>query len=197
MGEEASGNERRAEILEASLRLFIRKGYSGTTTRAITASMGISTGLLFHYFPTKKEILEELARNSSAAMAMVNRILKSRKPPAEIFASVSRTILESLDDPLALYYFSLVNQIKTLDSIPASVKGILESHDNIADSVPVIRKGQAEGLFKAGAPATLSIAYWGAVQGIAEASIWYPEIPLPGYECVLGILVRESAMPRA
>jgi AcrR family transcriptional regulator len=50
----------RREILEKCLHLFSRKGYAKVTMREIAAAVGVSTGTLYHYFPTKENIQESL-----------------------------------------------------------------------------------------------------------------------------------------
>lgn len=46
--------EKRQTILAAGIRIFSRQAYSEAGTDAITSACGISKGLLFHYFGTKK-----------------------------------------------------------------------------------------------------------------------------------------------
>ena len=50
----------RRELLGKCFNLFSRKGYSKITMREIAAEIGVSTGTLYHYFPTKEDILEEM-----------------------------------------------------------------------------------------------------------------------------------------
>ncbi len=45
------------EILETAIRLFAKKGFDGTATKEIAKEAGISEGLIFHYFPTKADLL--------------------------------------------------------------------------------------------------------------------------------------------
>jgi AcrR family transcriptional regulator len=47
----------RDAILGAALELFARRGYSATTAEAIARRAGISKGLIFTHFRTKKDIL--------------------------------------------------------------------------------------------------------------------------------------------
>jgi len=54
--ERLSGEERRAEILDAALRLFAAKGFSGTRTREIASAAGISETLIFQHFKTKEQL---------------------------------------------------------------------------------------------------------------------------------------------
>ena len=47
---------RRTHIIESALVLFARKGFADTTTSDICHAAGISTGSLFHYFPSKQAV---------------------------------------------------------------------------------------------------------------------------------------------
>ena len=47
---------RRTHIIESALVLFARKGFADTTTADICHAAGISTGSLFHYFPSKRAV---------------------------------------------------------------------------------------------------------------------------------------------
>ncbi len=50
------------KLLEASMRLFLRKGYAGTTVNEIATSAGVSKGGLYWYFKSKDEILQSIFR---------------------------------------------------------------------------------------------------------------------------------------
>ncbi|HHV74721.1 MAG TPA: TetR/AcrR family transcriptional regulator [Thermoanaerobacterium sp.] len=49
-------DEKRNRIIEASLREFSEKGYMRASTNEIVKNAGISKGLLFHYFKSKKNL---------------------------------------------------------------------------------------------------------------------------------------------
>ncbi len=53
-------NNYRQELLEKSLNLFTRKGYSNVNMKEIATEIGVSTGTLYHYFPSKVNILAEM-----------------------------------------------------------------------------------------------------------------------------------------
>jgi AcrR family transcriptional regulator len=44
-------------IVEVALHLFAEQGYTATSTRQIAHTAGVSEGLIFHYFPTKMDLL--------------------------------------------------------------------------------------------------------------------------------------------
>src|SRR5436190_5853703 len=56
------GDERRKAIVAASVPLFARKGFAGTTTKELAETAGISEALLFRHFPSKKHLYGEILR---------------------------------------------------------------------------------------------------------------------------------------
>ena len=55
----------RNELLQKYFDDFAHRGYSDVTMREIADSLGVSTGTLYHYFPTKKSILENMLQLAS------------------------------------------------------------------------------------------------------------------------------------
>lgn len=51
---------RQQDILNAALKVFSAKGFSGSTTKEIAAAAGVAEGTIFRYFKTKKDILFSL-----------------------------------------------------------------------------------------------------------------------------------------
>ncbi|NJL11107.1 MAG: TetR/AcrR family transcriptional regulator [Calothrix sp. SM1_7_51] len=54
----------RQELLGKCFDLFAEKGYSSITMREIARGLGVSTGTLYHYFPSKKSIFEQMVEES-------------------------------------------------------------------------------------------------------------------------------------
>lgn len=52
--------EARTRILDAAESLFAERGFDGTATSAIAQEAAVPKGLLFYYFPSKKDILASL-----------------------------------------------------------------------------------------------------------------------------------------
>ena len=53
-------DEYRQELLKKSLRLFTRRGYHNINMKEIAAENGVSTGSLYHYFPSKENMLAQM-----------------------------------------------------------------------------------------------------------------------------------------
>ncbi len=49
--------ERRSQIVDAAVKLFIKHGYHKTTTRALAKETGMSIGSLYEYVSTKDDVL--------------------------------------------------------------------------------------------------------------------------------------------
>ncbi len=52
--------ERRKDILDAALKLFVGKGFNETTVQDIASAAGMGTGTVYLYFPSKEHVLEGL-----------------------------------------------------------------------------------------------------------------------------------------
>ena len=53
-------SDKRERILAAALRLFTSHGFHGTPTSQISEEARVSTGTLFHYFPNKNTLIDQL-----------------------------------------------------------------------------------------------------------------------------------------
>jgi AcrR family transcriptional regulator len=50
----------RKELLRKAFNLLAEQGYAKVTTRQLAKELGISTGAMYHYFPSKKALFEQL-----------------------------------------------------------------------------------------------------------------------------------------
>jgi AcrR family transcriptional regulator len=54
----------RTKIVNAAIELFAKKGYHSTSISGIAAKAGIAKGLMYHYFKSKSELLDEILKSS-------------------------------------------------------------------------------------------------------------------------------------
>lgn len=77
-------HERRRQILDRSAQLFATKGIAATTIREIADEVGVYSGALYHYFPSKEAIVTELIREYIEDLSARCREITSRTlPPVE------------------------------------------------------------------------------------------------------------------
>ena len=55
---------RRTYIVRTAAALFSSHGYTSTSIREVAAAVGLSKPGLYHYFPTKEAIFEEIAEGA-------------------------------------------------------------------------------------------------------------------------------------
>ncbi|HEY2631557.1 MAG TPA: helix-turn-helix domain-containing protein, partial [Solirubrobacteraceae bacterium] len=53
-------HNRRQAILDAAVKVFARQGFHGCRVSDIADEAGVAYGLLYHYFPSKDEVLNTL-----------------------------------------------------------------------------------------------------------------------------------------
>ena len=52
--------DKRRQILDAAIRVFARQGFHSTRVSDIADEAGVAYGLVYHYFSSKDEVLNEL-----------------------------------------------------------------------------------------------------------------------------------------
>lgn len=142
---------RRDAILAAALKLFARRGFTDTKIGEIAEAAGLSHGLVYHYFPSKTAIFEEL-------------ILEKRR---EAWARVDAAALEGSHALRGLLESALqdaherpdvtlmVTQALLTEAIPEPTRRRLRdgARDGFDRSVALLEQAQARGEVDAGVPA--------------------------------------------
>ena len=83
--------ETRERLLAAALEIFADQGYHAGTTKAIAQRAGVADGLLFHYFPTKVELMAAVAERSPLGPEIRSSIVAARGlPAAETLPRIAR-----------------------------------------------------------------------------------------------------------
>ena len=75
------------DILRAAGRIFAEKGFAGTSTREIAEAAGLRGPSIFHYFPTKEDILRALADRALIKPQEVLEDVRSRsaRPAVKLY----------------------------------------------------------------------------------------------------------------
>ncbi|GBF50414.1 AcrR family transcriptional regulator [Leptospira ryugenii] len=53
----------RIELLSKSLPIFVSKGVASVSMRELSKELGVSTGTLYHYFPTKEALFSSMVKH--------------------------------------------------------------------------------------------------------------------------------------
>lgn len=171
---------RREQILNAGLDLFVRNGYHGTTTKDIAETLGISQGLMFHYFKSKDELYIELLTELTKSMSSVTDMLDyTQMNPLEICEKMFAVIIDSFRTyPRAAKYFMLVSQAKICLRLSEEIRAAAKGIESNAFEMLIVA-GQNAGVIRDGAPKAMAGLLFSTIQGVAQTYVCFPEIPLP------------------
>lgn len=178
---------RKLQIIQATLDLFVERGYYGTKTSQISRQAGISEGLLFHYFPTKEILLEELVNIGLEGMRMPMQI-KAEKG-LDFFYQFTKVLLSEVKkSPFIAKMFVFMGHVVWAEDIPEKLRKLAASVDIIGYSQRWVEVGQEDGSIRDGNVMSLSNMYWCAIHGVMEQYALRPEIPLPEPEWMVDML---------
>ena len=178
---------RKWQILNIALNHFIRYGFYGTSTRKIAEEAGISSGLMFHYFPNKLALYETLVEIGCEKLTIDSGDGESPliffEKQVEWFLSVAT----QNDFSAKMFVFMRLVAINAKD-VSERAAQMIQEHDVEAQSVPYIIKGQEMGIIRPGDPLTLSVLFYSSIQGFAETLVARDDLKLPDKEWFLAIL---------
>lgn len=95
-----SQKERREDILQRSIFIFSKKGFSSTTTKEIAKGLGLSEALLFKHFRTKDQLIREIEDQVQIQMDQIFLNILRRPASAETLAFAIAFNLFVLSDGL-------------------------------------------------------------------------------------------------
>jgi len=146
-------NQRR--IMAAALKLFTKQGFHGTNIREIAEKVGVSTGAIYTYFPSKEAIFEGLVRSYRAHkdnwLRQTCATLRSplSKDDLKRLAAEVRSLLYGDPEYLLLIYIDVVefqNQhfAETFHDVPEQFRRLMG---------PVLRKARQDDSWRGEDPA--------------------------------------------
>lgn len=180
--------QRRIEILIAALELFAHKGYAGTKTGEIAKAVGMSEGLLFHYFPTKENLYLELVKIGVQGTQVFEQSITD--PYQAFYEPLCDLLARAKVDRSMAKMFLLMNEAQNKDRSPKAVYQVATGVNIIDESVPIVALGQAQGIFRNGDPRTLAYAFWNALDGNMQELARQPEMEVPDATWLMAILMK-------
>lgn len=179
--------QRRQEILNAALELFVSKGYAATKITDIAKKANMSTGLMFHYFESKEQLYETLVQmglqgtSYPGTPTYEHAIDYFVKFTEELFAYMKK-------QPMIAKLFVLMAEAQRNEATPEHIRAIAMKVNTIEQFVPIVEWGQQEETIRQGDPLVISNAFWCSIQGISERYATNQEIALPDAEWVVDII---------
>ncbi|ALC82344.1 MULTISPECIES: TetR/AcrR family transcriptional regulator [Bacillus] len=183
-------DERREQIKQAALKVFARRGYTGTKTSMIAAEASISEGLIYRYFNSKKElfitIIQEMMEESKRELEHIEHL------PGTPFEQIRNLTLNMLDENNK-FAFMLIQRSRKADDVPEKVAQIFEQHSTnvlIDLLIPIFIKGQNSGEFPLGEPRKLLTWYFSIINSLIIQDQVDEEYGLPDVDVLMRILKK-------
>ncbi len=154
--------------MRAAIACFVERGFHGTAVPQIAKQAGVGAGTLYHYFPSKTALVNEVYRAWKSTVAQ--RVLTAFPHDAPFRAQFG-TIWQELaglarDDPAAFAFIELHNHASYLDAESLAIDRNLKQFAG-----RVISQAQEAGDLKPLDPTALMEIVFGAFYGLIRAHL--------------------------
>ncbi|WP_321423334.1 TetR/AcrR family transcriptional regulator [uncultured Methanobacterium sp.] len=152
--------EKEQKILDTSLKLFVEKGFHGTSTAEIAKTAGVATGTLFHYFKTKEELIDRLyIYTKESILEEVQGDYDENNPFKDNVKLLwLKFVCLGIKDP---YKFNFIMTFHCSPYITAFTKGRIE--EKFVELLEIYKKGFEEGKIKEIYDELLMDYFWGNI----------------------------------
>ena len=135
-------------IIHESIKLFLSKGYQGTSVKEITEAAGIGRGTLYWYFKSKDEILVSIfqRRENEFVQGLIKAVNERKGDFVAKYKAFHKYATEFARDQreLAIVFNTLLNEIVGTDSVPATVvRGVYDRYWRFLERM--LQDGKKEG----------------------------------------------------
>jgi TetR/AcrR family transcriptional regulator, fatty acid metabolism regulator protein len=154
--------DKRQQLLEAAIRVFAREGYHTSRVGDIAEEAGVAHGLLYHYFPSKEEVLATIFReNWRQLLERFHQVEASPEPSDEQLRGVAKILLRTWrNDPDLVRV--MVREVARSPQLQGQVEEIREAFATIQR---IVERGQARGELRSDLdPRLVSWIFYGALE---------------------------------
>ena len=171
--------DRRRQILDAAIRVFARQGFHACRVSDIAREAGVAYGLVYHYFNSKDQVLNELfVERWSLLLAAIEEVDSRPIPPREKLDAVAGFIIDSYRHDPELMKVIIVEVTRAANSFGRThLPEINQAYEMIAK---IVRDAQRAGDFRDDVdPLFASMWFYGAIEQLLSG--WVFEL-IPGGE---------------
>jgi AcrR family transcriptional regulator len=164
--------DKRRQILDAAIRVFARQGFHSTRVSDIADEAGVAYGLVYHYFKSKDEVLNELfSERWSLLLAAIEETDSSDATPRDKLAAVASFIVDSYRHDPELMKVIIVEVTRAANSFGRThLPEIRRAYDSIAK---IVADGQEAGAFRGDIDSTfVSMSFYGAIEQLLSGWIF-------------------------
>ncbi len=164
--------DKRRMILDAAITVFARQGFHHCRVSDVADEAGVAYGLVYHYFPSKEEILNTLFLERWQVMLDAIAEIDTRPVPArDKLYAVAGFIIDSYRHEPDLMKVIIVEVTRAANSFGAlHLDKIREAYEGIAR---IVESARGEGSFKPGIPSEFAaMCFYGAIEQLLTGWIF-------------------------
>ncbi|HEX5308753.1 MAG TPA: TetR/AcrR family transcriptional regulator [Solirubrobacteraceae bacterium] len=165
--------DRRRAILDAAVKVFARQGFHACRVSDIADEAGVAYGLLYHYFPSKDDVLSTLFLERWGVMLQMIREVDREPDTAarEKLAAIASFIVDSYRHDPDLMKVIIVEVTRAANSFGQThLDQIRQAYLLIAG---IVTKAQQDGAFKADIDAEFAaMTFYGAIEQVLTGWIF-------------------------
>jgi TetR/AcrR family fatty acid metabolism transcriptional regulator len=168
----AQAVDRRRQILDAAIRVFARQGFHSCRVSDIADEAGVAYGLVYHYFDSKDEVLNELFHERwSLMLAAIDEVDAKAIPARDKLDAVAGFIIESYRHDPELMKVIIVEVTRAANSFGRThLADIRRAYDSIAK---IVADGQEAGEFRRDVdPGFASMWFYGAIEQLLSGWVF-------------------------
>ncbi len=172
MASKAPPVDKRRQILDAAIGVFARQGFHATRVSDIADEAGVAYGLVYHYFRSKDEVLNELfVERWSLLLAAIEETDRTGGTPRDKLAAVAAFIVDSYRHDPELMKVIIVEVTRAANSFGRThLPEIRRAYESIAK---IVSDGQEQGAFRDDvAPMFASMSFYGAIEQLLSGWIF-------------------------
>jgi AcrR family transcriptional regulator len=172
MASKAPPIDKRRQILDAAIRVFARQGFHSTRVSDIADEAGVAYGLVYHYFKSKDEVLNELfSERWSLLLSAIEESDHEGISPRAKLEAVAGFIVDSYRHDPELMKVIIVEVTRAANSFGRThLTEIRRAYDSIAK---IVADGQEAGVFRRDIdPTFASMSFYGAVEQLLSGWIF-------------------------
>jgi TetR/AcrR family transcriptional regulator, fatty acid metabolism regulator protein len=164
--------DKRRQILDAAIRVFARQGFHATRVSDIADEAGVAYGLVYHYFKSKDEVLNELfSERWSLLLAAIGEADREGASPRAKLEAVAGFIVDSYRHNPELMKVIIVEVTRAANSFGRThLSEIRRAYDGIGK---IVAEGQEAGAFRRDIdPTFASMSFYGAIEQLLSGWIF-------------------------
>jgi TetR/AcrR family transcriptional regulator, fatty acid metabolism regulator protein len=164
--------DKRRQILDAAIRVFARQGFHSTRVADIADEAGVAYGLVYHYFRSKDQVLNELfSERWSLLLAAIEETDQDGQTPRAKLEAVAAFIVDSYRHDPELMKVIIVEVTRAANSFGRThLAEIRRAYESIAR---IVAEGQEAGVFRADIdPIFASMSFYGAIEQLLSGWIF-------------------------